>query len=94
MENITFGQARVNVCNTLLFHLKNIYINFGTELYRQIVVMLTGTICAPLVAALFLFCYEKYFIKNLPNDNQAGIIKAFNFTNRYLDDLLNTDNPF
>ena len=27
------------------------------------------------------------------SDNQAGVIKAFNLTSRYLDDLLNIDNP-
>ena len=28
------------------------------------------------------------------NDNQADIIKAFNSTSRYLDDLLTIDNPY
>ena len=36
-----------------------------------------GTNCAPLVADLFLFCYERDFMKGLSNDNQADIIKAF-----------------
>ena len=29
-----------------------------------------------------------------PDDNQADIIEAFNSTSRYLDDLLNIDNPY
>ena len=33
-------------------------------------------------------------MKNLSSDNQADVIKAFNFTSRYLDDLLNFDNPY
>ena len=53
-----------------------------------------GTNCAPLVADLFLFCYERDFMKNLSGDNQADVIKAFNSTSRYLDDLLNIDNPY
>ena len=53
-----------------------------------------GTNCAPLVADLFLFCYERDFMKNLFSDNQADVIKAFNLTSRYLDDLLNIDNPY
>ena len=53
-----------------------------------------GTNCAPLVADLFLFCYERDFMKYLSNDNQADIIKAFNSTTRYLDYLLNIDNPY
>ena len=31
---------------------------------------------------------------SLSDDNQADIIKAFNSTSRYLDDLLNIDNPY
>ena len=53
-----------------------------------------GTNCAPLVADLFLFCYERDFLKALSNDNQADIINAFNSTSQYLDDLLNIDNPY
>ena len=53
-----------------------------------------GTNCAPLVAYLFLFCYERDFMNNLSSDNQADVIKAFNSTSRYLDDLLNIDNPY
>ena len=71
----------------------NIYIRFGTKLYRQIVGIPMGANCAPLVADWFLFCYERDFMKNLSSDNQADVIKSFNLTSRYLDDLLNTDNP-
>ena len=53
-----------------------------------------GTNCAPLVADLFLFCHERDFMKDLSNDNQADIIKALNSTSRYLDNLLNIDNPY
>ena len=53
-----------------------------------------GTNCAPLVADLFLFCYERDFMKILSSDNQADVIKAFTLTSRYLNDLLNIDNPF
>ena len=49
--------------------------------------------CAPLVADLFLYCYERDFMDSLSHDNQADVIKAFNSTSRYLDDLLNINNP-
>ena len=39
-----------------------------------------GTNCAPLVADLFLFCYERDFMMFLSDDKQAGIIDAFNTT--------------
>ena len=53
-----------------------------------------GTNRAPLVAYLFLFCYERDFITSLCDGNQADIIEAFNSTSRYLQDLLNIDNPY
>ena len=52
------------------------------------------TNCAPLVADLFLYCYERDFMDSLNHDNQADVIEAFNSTSRYLDDLLNIDNPY
>ena len=81
-----------NVCDALSFLLDNIYIRFSTKLYRQFVGIQIGTHCAPLVADLFLFCYERDFMKDLSSDNQADVIKAFNSTSRYVDDLLNIDN--
>ena len=53
-----------------------------------------GTNCAPLVADLFLFCYERDFMLSLSDNHQTNIIEAFNPTSRYLDDLLNIDNPY
>ena len=53
-----------------------------------------GTYCAPLVADLFLFCYESDSMLSLSDNNQTDIIEAFNSTSRYLDDLLNIDNPY
>ena len=52
-----------------------------------------GTNCAPLVADLFLFCYERDFMLSLSDNNQTDIIEALNSTSRYLDDLLNIDIP-
>ena len=82
------------VCEALTFLLDNIYIRFGSKLYRQIVDISMGTNCAPLVADLFLFCYERDFMLSLSEENQSGVIEAFNSTSRYLDDLLNIDNNF
>ena len=82
------------MCDALSYLLDNIYIRFGTKLYRQIVGIPMGTNCAPLVADLFLYCYERDFMDTLNHDNQADVIEAFNSTSRYLDDLLNIDNPY
>ena len=42
-----------------------------------------GTDCAPLVADLFLFCYERVFMLSLSDNNQTDIIEAFNSPSRY-----------
>ena len=82
------------MCEALIFLLDNIYIRFGTNLYRQIVGISMGTNCAPLVADLFLFCYERDFMMSLSADKEAEIIEAFNSTSRCLDNLLNIDNNY
>ena len=46
-----------------------------------------GINCAPLVADLFLFCYERDFMMSLSSDKQADIIEALNTTSIYLDDI-------
>ena len=76
-----------NVCDALTFLLDNIFIRFGTKLYRQVVGIPMGTNCAPLVADLFLFCYERDFMMSLSDDKQADVIDAFNTTSRYLVDI-------
>ena len=78
-----------NVCDVLTFLLDNMFIRFGTKLYRQEVGIPMGTNCAPLVADLFLFCYERDFTMSLSDDKQADTIGAFNTTSIYLDVILN-----
>ena len=82
------------MCDALHYLLINIFIRFGSKLYRQIVGIPMSTNCAPLGADLFLFCYERYFMLSLSDNNQTDIIEAFNSTSRYLDDLLNIDNSY
>ena len=66
-----------NVCGALTFLLDNIFFRFGTKLYRQVVGTPMGTNCAPLVADLFLFCYERDFIMPLSDDKQADVIDGW-----------------
>ena len=73
-----------NVCDALTFLLDNIFIQFGTKLYRQVVGIPMGTNCAHLVADLFLFCYERDFMMFLSDDKQADVI----------DDILNINNVY
>ena len=83
-----------NVYDALIFSLDNIFIQFGTKLYRQVVGIPMDTNCAPLVADLFLFCHERDFMMSLSDDKQPGVFYAFNTTSRYLDDILNINNVY
>ena len=47
------------MCDALHYLSDNIFIRFGSKVYRQIVGIPMGTNCAPLVADLFLLCYER-----------------------------------
>ena len=79
-------------CANLL--LDNIFIQFGTKMNRQVVGIPMGTNCAPLVADLFLFCYERNYMMSLSDDKQADVIVAFKTTSRYLDDISNINNVY
>ena len=66
-----------------MYLLDNINIRSGTKLYRQIVGILMGTNCAPLVADLFLFCDERDFMTSLSDVKQAEIIETFKSTDDF-----------
>ena len=68
-----------NVCEELTF--LNIFIRFGTKLYRQVIGISMGTYCSPLVAYLFLFCYDGDFMLSHSDDKQADVIDTVYFDN-------------
>ena len=80
------------MCEALTFLLDNIYISFGTKLFRQILRIPMGTNSARLVAGLFLFSHERDFMMSLSEEKQSEVIEAFSSPSRYLDDLSNIDN--
>ena len=73
--------------------MENIYVQFGDMVYQQIVGIPMGTNCAPLIADLFLYCYERDFMSNLQKSKWLVLIDKFNDTSRYLDDIFTIDNP-
>ena len=74
------------MCDVLHYLLDNISIRFSSKLYRPIVGIPMGANCAPLIADLFLFCYEREFMLSLSDNNQTDIIESFISTSRYFDD--------
>ena len=50
------------LCEAFTFLMENIYVQFDGMVYQQIVGIPMGTNCAPLIADLFLYCYERDFM--------------------------------
>ena len=61
--------------------------------YQQIVGIAMGTNCAPLIADLFLFDYERDFMSNLHKSKHYDLIDLFYDKSRYIDDIFSIDNP-
>ena len=61
--------------------------------YQQTMGIPMDTNCAPLIADIFLFCYERDFVSNLHKSKRYDLIDMFNDTPRYLDDIFTIDNP-
>ena len=51
-----------------------------------------STNCAPLFSDLFLYSYEADFIQGILKQNGKKLARSFNFTFRYLDDVLSLVN--
>ena len=76
----------------LEFLIDNIFVSFGGTLFQQVVGIPMGTNCAPLLAYLFLYSYESEFLQKLVKDKKIHESRAFNFTYRYIDDVLSINN--
>ena len=73
------------------FLIDNIYVRFGSSVFRQVIGIPMGTNSAPLLADLFLHTFEyDFMVKTMKQD----ITKAIQFSNtfRYIDDLFSANN--
>ena len=52
-----------------------------------------GTKCAPLQTDIFLYSYEADFKQPLLSTGKKKLASQFNFTYRYIDDVLSINNP-
>ena len=66
---------------------------FAGKVLQQIVGIPMGTNCAPLLADIFLYSYEAEFIQSLLSTGRKQLASRFNFTYRYIDDVLSINNP-
>ena len=76
----------------LEFLIDNIFVIFGGRGLQQTVGIPMGTNCSPLLAELDLYSYEADFIQELLKKNEKKLARSFNFTFRYIDDVLSLNN--
>ena len=82
-----------DLLNMLEFLVDNIFVVFEGKVFQQIDGIPMGTNCAPLLADIFLYSYEAEFIQSLLSTGKKKIASQFNFTYRYIDDVLSINNP-
>ena len=76
----------------LEFLVDNIFVVFAGKVFQQIVGILMGTNCAPLLADIFLYSYEAELIQSLLSTGRKQLASLFNFTYRYIDNVLSINN--
>ena len=79
------------LCLAIDFLIDNIYVRFGSSVFRQVIGIPMGTNSAPLLADLFLHTFEyDFMIKTMKHDITKAIL--FSNTFRYIDDLFSISN--
>ena len=82
-----------DIIKMLEFLVDNIFVVFARKVFQQIIGIPMGTNCAPLLADLFLYSYEAEFIQSLLSAGRKRLASQFNFTHRYMDEVLSVNNP-
>jgi hypothetical protein len=84
--------SEIDISNMLEFLIENIFATLGGRVFQQTVGIHMGTNCALFLAYLFLYSYEADFIQGLLRKNEKKLARSFNFTFRYIDDVLSLKN--
>ena len=88
----TFSVDCSGMIRLLNWLIDNIYVTFGDKVFRQKIGIPMGTDCAPFLANLFLYSYEKEWIDKQRKAKNWHILKSFKGCCRYIDDLLLMNN--
>ena len=82
-----------DIIKMLEFLVDNISLVFVGKVFQQIIGIPVGTNFAPLLADIFLYSYEAEFIQSLLSAGKKRLVSQFNFSYRYIDDVLSINNP-
>ena len=93
------------VCDAVHYLFDNIFIRFGSKLYRHIVGIPMGTNCAPLIADMFLFvmrenlcCFfltiiKQMLLKHLTLPDDISMTCLSNIDNSYFEQMVSQSFP-
>ena len=77
----------------LKFLVDNNFVVFVGKVFQQIIGIPMGTNCSPLLADIFFYSYEAEFIQSLLSAGKKRLASQFNFTYKYINDVLSINNP-
>ena len=80
-----------DVIKMLEYLIDNIFVEFGGRIFQQTIGILMRTNRAPLLADLFLYSYEAELVQSLLQADKKHLAQ-FNFTHKYIDDVLSLKN--
>jgi hypothetical protein len=84
--------SETDIINMLEFLIDNVVVIFGGRVFQKTVGIHMGTNCAPLLAEFFFYSYEADLIQRLHKKNENKLARSFNFTFRYIDEVLSLNN--
>ena len=77
-----------NICKITDFLIDNIFVQFEGCLFCQVIGILMGTNCVPLLADLFLYLYENEFLDDMIRSGHRRLAGSFNLCYKYTDNLI------
>lgn len=90
-DSHTFTWRELNSLVRLL--VSNTFLTCGDSLYRQTIGIPMGTNCAPVLANLFLYYHEAFYVSRIEEEKGRDVARQFHMTFRLIDDVLSVDNP-
>ena len=76
------------LCNTISFLIDNCFIKYDCNVYRQVLGIPMETSCAPYLANIFLYVYEKKAVTNLADEGRIDDASSLANIFRYQDDCI------
>ena len=86
-------ETKLLICAAIFVWCLQRHRNRGLNSGQKSAIIVTDA-CAPLLADIFLYAYEAEFIESLLSTRKKKLASQFNFTYRYIDDVLSINNPY